>query len=592
MIGIWGVGGGGKTTLATSVYMEIKNRFQGHCIVDNIREESSKHSLPTLQEKLLSAVLKTQVGVQNEEEGKHIIKNRLCRSNVLILLDDVDDHKQLEALAGSHSWFGYGSRIIITTRNEHLLQKVDYVSPVRLLSGDEGNTLFKKHAYNDKKPLKDYWELSLRVVSYADGLPLALKVIGSFLFDKDKKEWMSTLDRLKDIPESEIVEKLKISYDGLKKVEQELFLDIACFFRGISRNDRDAMEILDACGFHPDIGIKVLIQKALISIDSYGRFDMHDLVQEMGHYIVRGEHPNNPEKHSRVWKHEEIKNMCLGGTTMVKENDKTEVIYPDYDIDYSKIVPNMKKLRWLIVWKCSYEAPTSLSNELLYIEWNGYPGSRFPDSFQPTNLAVLKMDKSLQKELWKGWKGKAIENHSMVLLLEGLQIPREFRSRLRDGTRCTVQLPENWCNDFCGFLMCAVIKGSRYVYSNPKITMKQVRGGSMGIDSQDDEVWKESGDDKRTWVGYVSFGSLRHSTTWLDETCKAVSLSITIKSFNDRELCSGFGVSLVPRTSGSGPTDTSLPEYYSELHKKKYDFKPEFEIQDDLTCTFRIPSVI
>ncbi|PWA61747.1 toll/interleukin-1 receptor (TIR) domain-containing protein [Artemisia annua] len=431
MIGIWGVGGGGKTTLATSVYMEIKNRFQGHCIVDNIREESSKHSLPTLQEKLLSAVLKTQVGVQNEEEGKHIIKNRLCRSNMLILLDDVDDHKQLEALAGSHSWFGYGSRIIITTRNEHLLQKIDYVSPVRLLSGDEGNTLFKKHAYNDKKPLKDYWELSLRVVSYAAGLPLALKVIGSFLYDKDKKEWMSTLDRLKDIPESEIVEKLKISYDGLKKVEKELFLDIACFFRWRSKDD--PMEIFEACGFHPDIGIKVLIQKALISIDSYGEFDMHDLVQEMGHYIVRGEHPNNPEKHSRVWKHEEIKNMCLGGTTMAKENDKTEVIYPDYDIDYSKIVPNMKKLRWLIVWKCSYEAPTSLSNELLYIEWNGYPGSRFPDSFQPTNLVVLKMKKSMQKELWKGSKARSYariwarrELNWGEVLGEGVELEREF----------------------------------------------------------------------------------------------------------------------------------------------------------------------
>ena len=154
------------------------------------------------------------------------------------------------------------------------------------------------------------------MVSYSDGLPLALKVLGSFLYDKDEKEWMSTLDRLKEIPESEIVEKLKISYDGLKKVEKELFLDIACFFRG-RRRENGAMEIFEACGFHPDIGIKVLIQKALITINSYGRFDMHDLVQEMAHYIVRGEHPDNPEKHSRVWKDEEISNMCIEDATTV-----------------------------------------------------------------------------------------------------------------------------------------------------------------------------------------------------------------------------------------------------------------------------------
>ncbi|KAM0035004.1 putative TIR domain, P-loop containing nucleoside triphosphate hydrolase [Helianthus debilis subsp. tardiflorus] len=40
MVGIWGVGGSGKTTLASSLYMKISCRFQSHCIVDNIREES------------------------------------------------------------------------------------------------------------------------------------------------------------------------------------------------------------------------------------------------------------------------------------------------------------------------------------------------------------------------------------------------------------------------------------------------------------------------------------------------------------------------------------------------------------------------
>nr|GEZ54261.1 Toll/interleukin-1 receptor (TIR) domain-containing protein [Tanacetum cinerariifolium] len=328
--------------------------------------------------------------------GKFIIYSSLSKSNVLIILDDVDDPKQLEALAGSHRWFGDGSRIIITTRNEHLLQKVDYVYPVMLLSQDEGNRLFKKHAYNDKKPLKDYWGLSLRVVSYADGLPLALKVLGSFLYDKDEKEWMSTLDRLKDIPQSEILKQLKISYDGLETMEKELFLDIACFFRGEKKDDK--MEILEAFGMYPHIGIKVLIQKSLITIDSSGRFHMHDLVQDMGHYIVRGEHPNNPGKHSRVWKYKEIRSMCRN-TTM--ENDKTEGSKTtDQPLTYLKMVPK----RWLIVENSGTVALEFLSNDLQCIEWYCYPASRFPDSFKPTNLAVLKLVWGLQTELWKAWK--------------------------------------------------------------------------------------------------------------------------------------------------------------------------------------------
>ncbi|KAF3791281.1 Internalin-I [Nymphaea thermarum] len=49
------------------------------------------------------------------------IKRRIYSKRVLIVLDDVDDNEQLNALAGSQSWFCPGSRIVITTRNEHIL---------------------------------------------------------------------------------------------------------------------------------------------------------------------------------------------------------------------------------------------------------------------------------------------------------------------------------------------------------------------------------------------------------------------------------------------------------------------------------------
>ncbi|GJU59467.1 Toll/interleukin-1 receptor domain-containing protein [Tanacetum coccineum] len=259
MVGIWGIGGAGKTTLATSVYMKLMPHFKSHYIIENIRDRKS--DLNKLQGDILTALYKTKIKVYSVAEGKRQIKSMLSHSNVLVILDDVDDLDQLKALAGSRDLL-----------REH---KVDHVFPVRLLSHDEAMRLFNSKAYNKEKHIKDYEKLSLQVVSYADGLPLALK--------------------------------LKISYDGLKDVEKELFLDIACFFRG--RLKSDAMEIFDACGFHPKIGIKVLIQKSLITIDSDERFGMHDLIQEMGHYIVRRKHPNNPERHSRVWKHAEVNNI-------------------------------------------------------------------------------------------------------------------------------------------------------------------------------------------------------------------------------------------------------------------------------------------
>ncbi|KAL8232437.1 hypothetical protein R6Q57_002215 [Mikania cordata] len=361
----------------------------------------------------------------------------LSRRKVLVLLDDVNDLDQLEALAGSHDWFGSGSRIIITTRDEHLLttHKVDEVCHVQLLSSDEAMQLFNRHAYNEKVSIEDYKTLSSRVVSYAAGLPLALKVLGSFLYDKTKDGWISTLDRLKDIPETAIVEKLKISYDGLKNVEKG------------SKKD-DTMEMLEACDFHPEIGIEVLRQKALISIVD-GKFDMHDRVQEMGHYIVRGEYPNNPDKHSRIWKREEIRNMRFEDITM--ENNKIEAIkYDGFDASQLfKIVSNIKQLRYLQA-RIKYdgfdptnvEGPTFLSNELRYISWEGYPTrSLFPDGFQPVKLVVLRLEKSFQKEVWKGCKHLP----HLKVLFQLRAMKKLLRTPNFDGLPCLQKLTISDC---------------------------------------------------------------------------------------------------------------------------------------------------
>ncbi|KAJ9554651.1 hypothetical protein OSB04_018696 [Centaurea solstitialis] len=51
VVGIWGIGGGGKTTLASALYDEISTNFDGSCFIKDVREESSKHGLEKLQKK-------------------------------------------------------------------------------------------------------------------------------------------------------------------------------------------------------------------------------------------------------------------------------------------------------------------------------------------------------------------------------------------------------------------------------------------------------------------------------------------------------------------------------------------------------------
>ncbi|RVW66962.1 TMV resistance protein N [Vitis vinifera] len=91
--------------------------------------------------------------------------------------------QQLESVVGSPKWFGPGSTIIITTRNQHLL--VEYGVTISYeatkLHYREALQLFSQHAFKQNDLKEDYVDLSNCMVQYARGLPLALKVLDNVI---------------------------------------------------------------------------------------------------------------------------------------------------------------------------------------------------------------------------------------------------------------------------------------------------------------------------------------------------------------------------------------------------------------------------
>ncbi|KAL4574667.1 hypothetical protein LXL04_021503 [Taraxacum kok-saghyz] len=307
--------------------------------------------------------------------GRCFINMRFRNRKVLIVLDDVDQLNQLESLAGSPNWFGEGSRIIITTKDKHLLKahKV-VVHDISLLHCDKAIELFSKHAFSEGYiQTKDHEQLVKEVVYYAGGLPLALTLLGSSLCDREIHQWRSAIAGLKEIPDDKIVDKLKVSFDGLTKVQKDLFLDIAYFFRR-KKKDR-AMEIFDACSFHPVAG---------------------HLVQEMGHYVVREEHPKNLEKHTRVWREEDIRTICDMEAT--KYLDNIEAIQVDY-YRFQPIPPIGSKIK-----------------NLQYVQWKGDAANALLSNAPPRRLCYLIFSKSNQNQLWSG--NKSLRNLKMMELHE------------------------------------------------------------------------------------------------------------------------------------------------------------------------------
>nr|AFP55562.1 TIR-NBS-LRR [Rosa rugosa] len=405
-IGIWGMGGLGKTTLARVVYEEISHRFDVCVFLANIREVSATHGLVYLQKQILSQILKEEnVKVWDVYSGITMTKRCLCNKAVLLVLDDVDQSEQLEHLVGEKDWFGLRSRIIITTRNQRVLVTHGVEKPYELkgLNKDEALQLFSWKAFRKCEPEEDYAELCKSFVTYAGGLPLALKTLGSFLYKRSLHSWSSALQKLQQTPNRSVFEILKLSFDGLDEMEKKIFLDIACFRR--LYDNESMIEQVHSFDFCPRIIIDVLVEKSLLTISSDNRVGVHDLIHEMGCEIVRQEN-KEPGGRSRLCLHNDIFHVFTNNTgTEAIEGillHLAELEEADWNLEaFSK----MCKLKLLYIHNLRLSlGPIYLPNALRFLNWSWYPSKSLPPCFQSDKLTELSLVHSNIDHLWNGIK--------------------------------------------------------------------------------------------------------------------------------------------------------------------------------------------
>ncbi|XP_054777798.1 TMV resistance protein N-like isoform X2 [Prosopis cineraria] len=398
MFGIHGTGGVGKTTIAKAIYNSIFYQFEGSCFLFDVKEASKKYQgIVRLQQTLLSEILEEKkMKFGSVDEGISNIKHRLSCKKVLLVLDDVDEVEQLEQLSGGCDWFGSGSKIIITTRNKQLLiscnVKITY--EMKKLNQLYSLELFCWFAFGTSQPKKGYKNMSIHVIRYVHGLPLALKLIGSNLANKSIEEWRSILKQYDEIPEGTIHHVLKISYDCLQDGAKHIFLDIACFFKEEKFEYVEA--ILEACHSGARFYIEVLVDKSLITVLDNGYLYMHDLVQHMGREIVRQKAPYDPGERGRLWYHKDVLKVLrenLGG-----RNIEGIILDPPQqeEVEWNGLAfEKMINLRILIVRNTQFSAsPKYLPNSLVLLDWQGYPSKTLPLDFSPRKLICFKISGS------------------------------------------------------------------------------------------------------------------------------------------------------------------------------------------------------
>ncbi|XP_071718518.1 TMV resistance protein N-like [Rutidosis leptorrhynchoides] len=340
ILSIYGMGGIGKSTLAKYIYDSYCREFDTSSIVEDISRKCDGNikGLLDLKNQLCNDISKAS-SIQVHDVS-------VASNKVLIVLDDIDSIEQLDALLGNKG-FNQGSKIIITTRNMSLTERCELCKakaeyrhkkyPLEHLCNDASLKLLCHHAFNCEELKDGYKVVSEDILKYCQGHPLALKVLGSNLYNRDLSYWESCIKELKKGPEghvSRVNNILKMSFESLEsKNDKELFKYIACLFVGMDRGFAET--VLHECNLNTSTGIEHLIDRCLLRIGRNGEFHMHSLIQEMGKYVVDLE-SENPWERSFLWGNEDsidvlkkktgtrnIKGLCIGplGSLLELETD-------------------------------------------------------------------------------------------------------------------------------------------------------------------------------------------------------------------------------------------------------------------------------
>ncbi|KAF8391529.1 hypothetical protein HHK36_023834 [Tetracentron sinense] len=334
MVGVYGMGGVGKTTLVKKVGKWAKE--------DKLFDEvvmavvSQTQNLRDIQGQIADR-LGLKFDVETEPGRADRLRSRLMNEKrILVILDDVWEKLNLDAVGIPFGDDHKGCKIVLTTRRQEVCYKIGIQTkaiPLNVLSEDDSWNFFRKYAGQavDSPPLN---VVAREVAKYCGGLPMALVTVGRALGDEDIKEWKKAASRLKEFKathnedvDQDVFSCLKLSYDYVKGEETKSCFLLCCLFpedhdidiqvlvrygmgQGLFQNE----ETIEEARGITHTAIKSLKASCLL-LDGYkeGFVKMHDVVRHAAisiaskdkHMWVRSgvslkEWPNKPTFKDRV----------------------------------------------------------------------------------------------------------------------------------------------------------------------------------------------------------------------------------------------------------------------------------------------------
>ncbi|BBN10772.1 hypothetical protein MPTK1_5g06300 [Marchantia polymorpha subsp. ruderalis] len=394
LVGLHGMGGVGKTTLAKLLFNVLCAEFEYTCFVPGFM---LKGDYKEMEGRVYSSM--HRYGKMVTQRRQELEPGDLKGNRLLLVLDNMENEHHVELLKEIVLMNACAnSRYIVTSRSLEVLDSciaifgrrdvnaffqrdVDAcVFDVGFLNHDNSNQLFRSHAFPyPDEPSPSMTEWIDKIVEKCEGLPLTLEVMGSYL-KRDPREkvwsekrWSQTLEAL-DAAENivnfneRLWAKLQVSYNSLSPEEQEIFLDAATFFN----NSHWMLFEAKACwrvlyGFE-DVRWKTLVDLCIVyNVDETDRILMHEQMRSLGMKLASAWGHN---RICRTWTKKNVpstSSMKLASAwrfhrlfNWTKENEPSTSFSPGMEIEEvialqledsmalnSRAIGQMKKLRYL-----------------------------------------------------------------------------------------------------------------------------------------------------------------------------------------------------------------------------------------------------
>ncbi|GLJ33119.1 hypothetical protein SUGI_0666520 [Cryptomeria japonica] len=327
MVGIFGHGGSGKTTLAKELFNMKRLGYNASCFLSDVRESHAKGELHCLQSQLFKDLFDEDRKFMNIDEGLGKLKDRLERArhlDFLIVLDDIDHRDQLGALL-LEGMLRPGSLVIVTTRIRSLLTGADICYKMKGMDKYHAKDLFCSHAFRGRDLPIAYEKLVESFVEFCGGLPLSLKILGAHVYGRDEHYWELELEKVRKSLPKDIMERLIISFNGLNSQETQIFIDIACFLdmKLTWYMKNRASLIWNASGWNAEDAVQKLQDKCLIEVGSgdFQSFEMQNHFRDLGRQMADELGP------PRLWQPELLKSMEAKGFKQILAETKSRCFH-------------------------------------------------------------------------------------------------------------------------------------------------------------------------------------------------------------------------------------------------------------------------